>query len=239
MKIRIRFRKYGMMKFIGHLDLMRYFQKAMRRADIDVCYSGGFSPHMIMSFASPLGVGLTSDGEYLDIEIGKEESSASAVRRLNQVMVEGIEVLSFRRIPKEKAANAMSLVAAADYEIRFRDESLLPEDPVSAWNAFYGQATIRVVKKTKKGERELNIKPLIYEGFFEKKSDGANGIFLRLLAGSADHVKPELVMEAFFSFLRISLPKPALFIHRKELYADTGRAGKERFVSLESLGEEF
>ena len=150
MKIRIKFRKYGIMKFIGHLDLMRYFQKAMRRADIDICYSSGFSPHMIMSFASPLGVGLTSDGEYLDIEIGNELSSASAVQRLNSVMAEGVEVLSFRRIPEEKASNAMALVAAADYEIRFRDASILPEDLASAWASFCGQDTISVIKKTKK-----------------------------------------------------------------------------------------
>ena len=64
MKIRIKFRKNGVMKFIGHLDIMRYFQKAIKRADIAICYTGGFSPHMIMSFASPLGVGITSDGEY-------------------------------------------------------------------------------------------------------------------------------------------------------------------------------
>lgn len=62
MKIRIKFRKYGVMKFIGHLDMMRYFQKAMRRAEIDIAYSEGFSPHQIMSFAAPLGVGITSDG---------------------------------------------------------------------------------------------------------------------------------------------------------------------------------
>lgn len=63
MNIRVRFRKYGVLKFIGHLDVMRYFQKAIRRADIDICYSEGYSPHMIMSFASPLGLGLESDGD--------------------------------------------------------------------------------------------------------------------------------------------------------------------------------
>ena len=67
MKVRIKFAKSGVMKFVGHLDMMRYFQKAMRRADIDIKYSEGFSPHQIMSFAAPLGVGITSDGEYLDI----------------------------------------------------------------------------------------------------------------------------------------------------------------------------
>ena len=45
MRIRIKFRKYGVMRFIGHLDIMRYFQKAMRRANIDIAYSEGFSPH--------------------------------------------------------------------------------------------------------------------------------------------------------------------------------------------------
>ena len=68
MKIRIKFRKWGVMKFIGHLDMMRYFQKAVRRAKIDIRYSEGYSPHQIMSFAAPLGVGITSDGEYFDIE---------------------------------------------------------------------------------------------------------------------------------------------------------------------------
>ncbi len=65
MKIRIKFRKYGVMKFIGHLDIMRFFQKAVRRSGIDICYSEGFSPHQVMSFAAPLGVGITSDWEYL------------------------------------------------------------------------------------------------------------------------------------------------------------------------------
>ena len=60
MKVRIKFAKKGTMKFIGHLDIMRYFQKAIRRAGIDIAYSEGFSPHQIMSFAAPLGVGLES-----------------------------------------------------------------------------------------------------------------------------------------------------------------------------------
>ena len=89
MKVRIKFRKYGALKFIGHLDVMRYFQKAMRRAQIPVAFTSGYSPHMIMSFASPLGIGLTSDGEYFDIELTRPISSREAVERLNAVGVEG------------------------------------------------------------------------------------------------------------------------------------------------------
>ena len=98
MKIRIKFSKQGNMKFIGHLDIMRYFQKAMRRADVEIRYSEGFSPHQIMSFAAPLGVGLTGSGEYLDIEVLSTDSSKEMVRRLNDVMVEDMEILSYKKI---------------------------------------------------------------------------------------------------------------------------------------------
>ena len=78
MKIRIKFSKQGHMKFIGHLDTMRYFQKVMRRANVDICYSEGFSPHQKMSFAAPLGVGIVSNGEYFDIEVSESSQAAAA-----------------------------------------------------------------------------------------------------------------------------------------------------------------
>ena len=90
MKVRIKFSKEGYLKFIGHLDTMRYFQKALRRAGLPVAYSEGFSPHIIMSFASPLGVGVTSSGEYFDVQFTEEVSTDEIERRLNETMVEGI-----------------------------------------------------------------------------------------------------------------------------------------------------
>ena len=103
------------MKFIGHLDIMRYFQKAIRRAEIPIAFTSGYSPHMIMSFANPLGVGLTSDGEYFDIELTESISSKEAVRRLNEQMVDGMEIVSFVQIPDDKKSKGMSIVAGADY----------------------------------------------------------------------------------------------------------------------------
>ena len=120
MKIRIKFSKQGHLRFIGHLDVMRYFQKVMRRADVNIRYSEGFSPHQIMSFAAPLGVGLTGSGEYLDIEVLSTDSSEEMIRRMNATMAEGIEIISYKKLPDD-AVNAMSLVAACDYTIRLRD----------------------------------------------------------------------------------------------------------------------
>ena len=122
MKVRIKFAKYGVMKFIGHLDTMRFFQKAIRRAGVDVKYSEGFSPHQIMSFASPLGVGMESYGEYMDIEVVSMPSAEQMKHDLNQVMVEGVEILSVTPLP-DQAKNAMASVAAAGYFIQIRKSS--------------------------------------------------------------------------------------------------------------------
>ena len=236
MKIRIRFSKHGAMKFIGHLDVMRFFQKAMRRANIAICYSEGYSPHQIMSFASPLGVGLESDGEYLDIEVSHTESSKDSVKALNEVMVEGIRVLSYRSLP-DTSKNAMSIVAAADYRVAFRREECPLERTAleEAWDRFIREEQIVVLKKTKKSQQEKDIRPFLYESRVEK--DGS--LFLKLASGSVNNIKPELVMEEFFRRNAVELNPEELLITRLELYADMGPEGKRDLKSLEELGEEI
>ena len=149
------------MKFIGHLDVMRYFQKAMRRADIPIAFTKGFSPHMIMSFANPLGVGLTSDGEYFDIELIRPLASRDAIQRLNAVMADGIEIINFVQIPEDKKSTGMSIIEAADYLVFPKDGKF----PVSSEDlvAFLSSEEILVVKQTKKSEKEVNIRPWILE----------------------------------------------------------------------------
>ncbi|MDO4615040.1 MAG: TIGR03936 family radical SAM-associated protein [Lachnospiraceae bacterium] len=234
MKVRIKFAKEGVMKFIGHLDIMRYFQKAIRRAEIDIAFSEGFSPHMIMSFASPLGVGTTSTGEYFDIELRTPVSSAEAVKRLNAVMADGMRVLSFRQVADGKSSNAMAIVAAAEYTVHFRDGYA----PADGWQEklaeFAKLSEIKVLKKTKKNEVETNIRPMIYELSTDKDQ-----IHMLLASGSAANLKPDLVMSAFADYLETELPEIALLVHRNELYADIGTDGQRRLVSLEDLGEEI
>ncbi|MCM1145107.1 MAG: TIGR03936 family radical SAM-associated protein [Blautia sp.] len=191
MKLRIKFAKYGSMKFIGHLDIMRFFQKAIRRANLAIRYTEGFSPHPVMSFAAPLGVGIESIGEYMDIEMQSFSSTEEIRQRLNEVMVEGIEILSVRALP-DTAPNAMASVAAAKYRIAFLKEPFLQEDSVPedavlkdssvtnfpkeiasdffdqkamerSLESFYAMNHIWVTKKTKKQILDVDLKPCIYE----------------------------------------------------------------------------
>ena len=94
MKVRIKFAKTGHMKFVGHLDTMRYFQKAIRRAELPVAFSGGYSPHMIMSFAAPLGVGTTSLGEYFDMEL-TDTVPTKEIEEKGGAVISRIRVLPF------------------------------------------------------------------------------------------------------------------------------------------------
>lgn len=232
MKVRIKFAKRGVMKFIGHLDVMRYFQKALRRAEIDVKFSEGMSPHMIMSFAAPLGVGLTSDGEYVDVELRTPITTAEALERLNRVMVEGMEILDFRQIEEGKAGKAMSLVAAADYTVTFRKGYAPAGDWQSDLSGFFALKSIPVLKETKKGESEVDIRPMIYQ-----LSVNAGVVSMKLATGSAANLKPELVMEAYAKWKGFEIAEFALEVNRCEVYADLGKNGKHKFVSLNDLGE--
>ena len=233
MKARIKFRKYGVLRFIGHLDVMRFFQKLMRRADIPIAFTGGYSPHMIMSFASPLGIGLTSDGEYLDIELTAPVDSREAVKRMNEECVEGIEIISIRQISDEKKMTGMTILAAADYLISVK-KGALPENWKEAFADFMAQKEIRVVKQTKRSEREEDIRPLI----FRWEIQGEN-IWLQLAAGSRNNLKPDLVMDTFLSVCAIPEDSVSFAYHRLEMYADKGKDGERNLVSLESLGQEI
>ncbi len=219
MKIRIRFSKQGQMKFIGHLDMVRYFQKVMRRAQVDVAYSEGFSPHQKMSFAAPLSVGAISRGEYFDLEVNGTKSSMEMIARINAQNVEGVEVLSYKLLPDD-AKNAMSIVAGADYMVYNNDFSQ------EILEKFMAQDEIIVLKKTKKSEKAVNIRPMIF-GMHLCES----GVFMQVSQGSAANLKPELVMSALAEFAGVKLPEFMTY-ERMDLYC----LEKEKLVSLDQIG---
>lgn len=235
MKIRIKFEKQGPMKFVGHLDIMRYFQKAIRRADIDIRYSEGFSPHQIMSFAAPLGVGLTSNGEYLDIEVNNTDNSETMIRRLNQAMVEGMKITSYRKLD-DKSKNAMSIVAAADYTIAVR-AGYQPEDIDLFWKKvieFCSQPEIQITKKTKKGQKTIDLRPLIYEIRQQEQQ-----LFLKISTGSTDNIKPELILQSYYELSNLVFEPLMFAVQREEVYAAVSEEQPGNFVTLEQLGEEI
>ena len=235
MKIRIRFTKHGAVRYIGHLDVMRYFQKCIRRAGVNVSYTGGYSPHQVMTFASPLGVGMESEGEYMDIGIDDEHpDTATILNSLNEASVPGIRIKSVRILP-EDAGNAMASVYASEYEIRFYDDKkeLCPsrdalseaiDNMLSSENCIYH-------KQTKKTSRDINLKEFIYD--LRMSDEEETAIRMTINSSSADSIKPVFVMEYLFELSGIKFPENALRITRLDMF--TQKESGE-LISLEEIG---
>ncbi|MBR1701098.1 MAG: TIGR03960 family B12-binding radical SAM protein [Lachnospiraceae bacterium] len=241
-RLRIKFSKHGNIRFIGHLDVMRYFQKTIRRAGIDVAYTGGFSPHQIMSFAQPLGVGLESNGEYMDIEVNSLTSCEDVKERLNRASIPDIRVLDVVVLP-DGTGNAMASVAAAAYTVRFR-EGRMPRcladldltERQKMLVQYLAQEQILIQKQGKAGIREVDIRPGIYK--LAWNSDEADTLEMLVDASSAGNIKPAQVLETLLRRFDETLAENALLITREETYANAGDDRQQKLISLKDVNFE-
>jgi radical SAM-linked protein len=234
-KLRLKFSKNGPIKFIGHLDVMRYFQKAIRRANIDIKYSEGFSPHQVLSFAQPLSVGATSDGEYLDMTVNSMTSTKDIMNSLNSVMNEGIKITGIAELP-EREEKAMTTSYAAKYHLKFRENSKPDFDWISEMKKYLSKDTLPAVKKTKSGEKEIDMKPMVLDYSF---TDDA--IDILLMMSSKVTLKPTLLFEYFYQSIGKEFNIVSLDIHRVDIYRDFEENGKvyiEPFISTD-INERF
>ena len=235
MKVRVKFRKYGPVRFIGHLDVMRFFQKAIRRAGLDIAYSAGYSPHQIMSFAAPLGVGLESNGEYMDIELNSVTTSQDMMERLNAASVYGIEITSMKELP-EGAGNAMASVAAASYTIRFREGREPQIDYPVLFPEFCRKESILIQKETKKNTLEIDLKP----GIFDFRVNDDKSIYLMVDASSSGNIKPSQILDAFAAEYGVTLVENAYTVTREDTYTNVARKNrKPKYIPLDAIGQDI
>lgn len=232
MKLRIKFSKKGPLRFIGHLDIMRYFQKAIRRSDIDIAYSTGFSPHQIMSFAAPLGVGVESEGEYFDIEANSVTTAEDMIMRLNAEMAEGMVITGMRILP-DNAKNAMASVKAASYRLNWKDGYTPDYNLTEAVARFHASAEVLYTKQTAKSVIERNLKEAVYE----LKAIDERTIYMLVDASSAGNVKPGAVIECLAGFYEKNYDSNAIQVTREDTFTDAPDG--EGFVSLGEVGEMF
>jgi radical SAM-linked protein len=171
---------------------MRFFQKAIKAAEIPVKYTEGFSPHQVLSFAFPLGVGMQSEAEYFDLELESMDGVKDYTHNLNREMCEGIAIEGFYLLP-EKTPNAMASVQAASYKLTFTNEtanSHLEE----AVKKFVEAKEVLSEKETKTGIQTRNLKEAVYE-----ISAKDNALYFMADASSGGNVKPQTLVNALFA----------------------------------------
>ena len=213
MRIRCKFTKLGYVKFVGHLDTVRMFQRAIRVARIPIAYSQGFNPHAKVYFAMPLSVGVGSTGEYIDIITKEDVDVTKAKEVLNTILPEGIRVLEATVIT-EGTPSLMSLVTTADYKVMFTQGALTSEDMAHIQERINAESLV-VLKKGKKKTSEVDIKPLV-KAFEIVEQEGTVEIHMQVAAGSASNLSVDLLLKAL---IEKELETLDYSVERLELYA--------------------
>ena len=195
-RYRISFSKGGPARFMSHLDMVRTFERAVRRAGLPVSMSQGFNPHSKLAFGFPLPVGVSGLEEYADIELEEDISPEIIVKSLGPAMPQGIKVTGACRL-EDKTAALMAEVERSSYLVRAgRDESLDPEALRKCLEDLTGLEELPVTRRKKDGREALfDIRPGILS--LQAGEDG-EGIFvsMELASGSSLNVRPGEVISA-------------------------------------------
>lgn len=153
---RLLFEKTGNAVWISHLDLMRVFQRAFKRAGLALTHTQGFNPRPSVSIALPLSVGIESCCEMLDFDLDNDISNEEIVTRLNDALVAGISVRSAYR-NGQKIKN----LAYLDCSLKMEYDAGVPEQAVREITQLFSRDEVIVTKKNKNGTSEQNIIPMI------------------------------------------------------------------------------
>ena len=213
-KMRLKFKKTGMGKYISHLDLLRTFTRAIHRAELPVRYSQGFNPHQLITFSLPLALGTTSETEFVDIDFEEGTEGKTVIEKLNMCLPPDIKILE-ASIPQIKAKDIVS----AEYIFDVLLDGSVSEDCVKA---FFEQAEIPAIKKTKRGEKEINLREFIHEYSIIDLTQSALRLKLVLSAGGENNIKPGILADKLCGFLGKAKPENTE-VHRTKIFYSDGK----------------
>lgn len=208
MRVRVKYSKNDEVKYVGHLDAMRTFIRCIKRTCIPVKFSKGFNPRVQISFALPLGVGVTSESEYFDLEVESKMNESMFIAELNSTLPSGFRILGVEYVSEDDKRSLMSLVKEAIYEITVDTDA--SEDEM---RKLFAQSEIIIEKETKdKKIKTINLKNYIIDIDF----DFSNGkkVIVHSKAGSVDNMNPMFVIEAIEKYVK---EVKDYEIHRKSL----------------------
>lgn len=214
---RIKFGETEAGKFLSHLDMLRAWQRAISRSKLPLSYSQGYNKHPKLSFSSALPVGLTSEGEYVDIEFDESLPLDEIFSALKINLPPAIEIYAIKELAKDNPA-IMNIVERAAYQAILKPNCVIDEQSFDKLiKDILDRETIEVSrrKKNSRTEKTMDIRPWLYT--LEGKID-ENYIVLNFIVqnGNSGNVKPQEII----SLVTEKLPDCEIIdINRVELYA--------------------
>lgn len=215
-KIRLKFAKMGRLQFLSHLDLMRSFERGLRRARLPVSLSEGFHPKPKMAFASALAVGVTSEAEYVDIEFSQEVSADAIIKAFAEVLPESIPVLTAIEVPPNSPA-LMAIVNAAWYRITISNSENL--EITSKIEELLQSTELIAERTTKNGVTSIDLRPLLFDLQQGRTKEGLLTLDLWCASGSQGNFRPDEIVKLLnIEDHAVSIHRLGLFVRRANEY---------------------
>lgn len=224
MRYVIKFSKDSDIKFISHLDLLRTIQKIVKRSGLPVEYSKGFNPHMSIAIAQPLSVGVYSTGEYMDVVFNEMLKPVEIIEKLNASSPMGVrffEAIYVEMLPNQKnPPQTMAAIDFADYvlKLKYKNTEVLQ----SEMKTLLEKQEWTTLKKSKKGEKLADIRPLIKSISYDVKKDSVV-IIAKIACGSRDNLSAQLLAEFIKSNTTGADMEAFVDIVRNEMYIADGK----------------
>ncbi|MGI5824744.1 MAG: TIGR03936 family radical SAM-associated protein [Bacillota bacterium] len=192
MLIRFSYSVTGPVKFLSHLDLLKYFCKAVKRAGIPIAYSEGFNPHPKIAFGPPRGVAIAGLNEYCDMKLKTEMAAGEFTEKFNAALPKGIRINS-ARIVRDKVKPLQAVINRADYEAEIFDfdGDGMPEKIAELMQA----ENVEFVRRNpKKGNKTINLRSGIDTLSWRDTAEGGK-LSMSLIFGAQGSVKPTEVVK--------------------------------------------
>ncbi|MBR2352938.1 MAG: TIGR03936 family radical SAM-associated protein [Clostridia bacterium] len=201
--VRLKFRKVGSLQYISHLDLQRTFMRVLVRACIPVWYTKGFNPHAKLVFSTPLSVGAQSEYEFLDLRIDRDMAPEEIMERLNRELTEEL-CITEAYLP----TSDFSEIAWASYELEIATKTA-DRALAEAAEKLLQTSPLIMVKRTKAGEKEIDIVSMIREihARFDEET-GTVKLSALLKANVGEFLNPEMLVSAMKDYLDILAGDP-------------------------------
>ena len=189
MRMMVIFEKGAPLRHIGHLDIMRTMQRALRRSTLPIMYSRGFHPHVQLSFASPLSVGTVGLREVMDVPLEEAVEEEVFIALLSRVLPLCLQVRDVRLL-EDGFPTLMALVAASRYLLHL-DPGKTSQAVIEHVCRFMNLSSYHALRKTKSGEAVCDIRPFVLSAQTASEGDGWN-IRCALAATAQGTLRPAL-----------------------------------------------
>jgi radical SAM-linked protein len=212
------FQKTETVRWLGHLDILRTFERAIRRAGLPIAFSTGFNPRERLAFASALSTGVTGGAEPAILELTEPVASDEIVRRLNSALPHAIQLSSCEEIPDAGSRDLLNAFDRADYEV----VCLCPHECEDAAIAaaicsLLARSEISLTREREGRSKTVDIRPLLYHLALGPERPAPNRVVLQMqvAVGEQGNAKPGEVVAALEASLPGLTPRRA---HRVQLH---------------------